>query len=81
MVLTLEIDVSVPRLLAGIVDIIFTRVFQKRFCCIIKPLNRLEKLDLLNIPDGLHSFFIRASKFKFRLTVLNFFENPRLDCY
>ena len=25
-------------------------------------------------------FFIRTSKFKFRLTVLNFFENLRLDC-
>ena len=31
---------------------------------------------------SVHSFFflIRTSKFKFRLTVLNFFENLRLDC-
>ena len=29
---------------------------------------------------SIHSFIIRTSKFKFRLTVLNFFENLRLDC-
>ena len=29
---------------------------------------------------NIHSFFVRTSKFKFRLTALNFFENLRLDC-
>ena len=36
--------------------------------------------DIVSSVDRLHSFFIRTTKFKFRLTVLNSFGNLRLDC-
>ena len=36
--------------------------------------NRKPKIDMYTL------LFIRASKFEFRLTVLNFLENLRLDC-
>ena len=36
---------------------------------------------LTNTLQDVHSFlFMRTSKFKFKLTVLNFFENPSQDC-
>ena len=38
-----------------------------------------DRLDI-NWSEGYNTLFIRTSKFKFRLTVLNFFENLRLDC-
>ena len=43
---------------------------------------KFEKFHGDSIPNNhLHiHFFIRTSKFKFRLTVLNFFENLRLNC-
>ena len=34
----------------------------------------------VNYLNNLHSFFNRTNKYKFRLTVLNFFENLRLYC-